>query len=354
MGRVQEMFSDLPWVSFKEFVDTRGCNIQWVDVKGAYYLMAKDGDIVAECFFNKETPIPTDQKDFEDNYKSVGNKTQAAVNKTTGAIKVAVEKSDESSTTLISHDWCDPSSWFTNSERVVDKVLTFESGLIHSSGDVDIIDLTHGRVTDEDEFSSSYLVELKDNDVVIIEDKDYTVDYKTGKFTLDVNYSKQGELKATYSKATDSVYIYEPKPGKILVLEHPELNFSKDCFINVHIDFEVWVGNPYFDPEQPIVEYDPDVPGLENCLRLPYKKKVYKNEKDLVNAANLGQGFIPQFGNLPDDVLVFPFNYVTTTNLRSTDLAQLRLSLGKNKDGEVVPLTGSYGTVSFYVISLNN
>ena len=355
MGRVQDMFSDLPWASFKEFVDTRGCNVQWVDVKGAYYLMAKDGDVVAECMFGKEEPAHDDQVEFETNYKNLGNKKQAVTNESTGSQRVSIEKADDSSTTLISHDWCDPSSWSTESIKVTGKVLVQDAGKVYDiPGDALIIDLIHGRKTDEDEISAPYLFKLTDDGTELTEDTDYVVDYKLGKVTMDDSYTVVGALVADYHKADGSCYIFEPTPGKNLVLEHPELNFSKDCFINTHIIFEVWVGNPYFNPANPIVDWTATSQfGVDNFLRFPYKRKIYKNEKDLINAANLGQGSIPQFGNLAHDTLVFPFNYVTTTTLKASDMAQLRICLKKDKDGKNIPLTGSFGTVSFYVVSLN-
>ena len=352
MGYSKDMFEDLPWASFKEFVDNKEIDIQWVDVKGAYFMMAIDGDVTAECMFNKEDPATADQVEFETNYKNIGNKKHKPKGNSDGAVRVSVEKSDESSTTLISHDWCDQCSWYSESIQVTSKTPTLEAGKVYNlGGDVNIIDLTHGRKTDEDEVSAPYLFKLTDDGNELIEDMDYVVDYENGKFTIDNDYTVLGDLLVDYHKADGSSFTFEPTPNKILILEHPELNFSSDCFINTHISFEVWVGNPYFDPEQPIEEYDPEVPGLENCIRLPYKTKIYKNEKDLINAANLGQGYIPAFGNLGVDILVFPFNYVTTISLKSSDLAQLRVRLKKDSDGNNIPLTGSYGTVSFYVIS---
>lgn len=357
MGRSIDKFSDLSWAAFKLAVQTRGSRIQWVLENEVYYLAAKDGAYTFECMLKPEDDTEhqafIDRKDFEDNFKDSAN-VPTPVNKSTGSQRVSIEKADDSSTTLISHDWCDPSSWSTESIKVTGKVLVQDAGKVYDIGDVFIIDLTHGRKTDEDEISAPYLFKLTDDGTELTEDEDYVVDYKLGKVTIDVNYTVVGALVADYHKSDGSGYIFEPTPGKVLVLEHPELNFSKDSFINTHIIFEVWVGNPYFNPANPIVDWTPTSQfGVDNFLRFPYKKKIYKNEKDLINAANLGQGYIPKFGNLVTDVLVFPFNYVTTTSLKSSDLAQLRLYLKKDKDGKNIPLTGSFGTVSFYVVSLN-
>ena len=358
MGRSLDKFSNLSWTAFKQAFQLRGLKLQWVLDDDIYYLAAKDDGYTFECMLKPESDTEhqayIDRQDFIDNFKDNANKPQQVMNQTTGAMKVAIEKPDDSSTTLISHDWCDPTSWFYESIEVTNKTPVIDTGKTYNIGDINIVDIIHGKITDEDEVDRKYLFQLADDGTPLVEGTDYTVDYKTGKFTIADAYTVQGALLCNYYKSDGSGFLYEPKAGKILILEHPELNFSKDCFINTHIDFEVWVGNPYFNPANPIVAYDPNISIAEhNCLRFPYKKKTYKNEKDLVNAANLGQGFIPKFGNLPADVLVFPFNYVTTTSLKASQLAQLIIRLKKDSDGNNIPLTGSYGTVSFYVISLN-
>ena len=241
---------------------------------------------------------------------------------TTGVQRVAIEKPDIPSTTKVSHDWCDPTTWFTSSARVEGETLTIETGKTYVSLSQKWIDLTHGKVTDEDDFSSSYVPVIYDDDVALTEGQDFTVDYLNGKVTFDANYTVNGTITADFSKATDSVYKLIPTAGKVLILEHAELNASKDCTINVAIAFEIWVGNPYFNPANPISETNP--------LQVLYKKKTYKNEKDIINACNKGHGSIPQWGNLQNEVLVFPFEYVTLQPLRSSQLAELRIHLEKD------------------------
>lgn len=357
MGRSIEKFSDLSWTAFKQAIQTFGLRIKWVYEDDIYFLVARDGDDIFECMLKPEDDTEhqayIDRQDFIDNFKDKAN-VPAPTNKTTGSIKVAIEKPDDSSTTLISHDWCDQTSWFYESIEVIGKTPTNETGKVYNlGGDINIIDIIHGKITDEDEIDRKYLFQVTDDGTPIVEGTDYTVDYKNGKFTIDDAYTIQGALLCNYYKADGSGFLYEPKAGKILVLEHPELNFAKDCFINTYIDFEVWIGNPYFNPANPIVPWTPTSQfGVDNFLRFLHKKKTYKNEKDLINAANLGQGSIPAFGNLNKEVLVFPFNYVTTTNLKSSQLAQLIIRLRKDENGNNIPLTGSFGTVSFYVVSL--
>lgn len=260
-----------------------------------------------------------------------------------GAQRVSIEKPDHASTTLVSHDWCDPCTWYQKSVKIEGETLTFESGKTYASSASKWIDLTHGRMSDEDDVAATYIPKVYD-DGQLLTLNDYSINYDLGKVTLSENYTPNGAITATFYKPTSSEFLLEPTAGKILVLEHAELNVSKDCMVNVPINFEIWVGNPNFNQQQPESEVNP--------LRILYKKKRYKNPKDLINAANLGQGEISQWGGLPHPILIFPFNYITLQPLRASQLSQLRIRLDKDQNGNDVPLTGSWGTCSFYVMSL--
>jgi hypothetical protein len=344
---------EVTWKELKENIIAKEMRnrLQWLirtdpedSSKKYYQVFLIDEEFILSTKIPLTEPKNGIQYDFETNFKKSNKKLSPQYSDSTGVERVSVEKPDMPSTTLISHDWCDACTWYMNSVRVENEVLELETGKLYNSSKQKWIDTSHGRITDEDDIHNNYKPYVYDGAQELLEDRDYTINYEDGKVTISDSYALQGSLTATYSYATTSNFLLEPKPGKILILEHAELNFSKSCLINVPINFEIWAGNPFFDPKNPISEINP--------LRFLYKRKKYKNEKDIINAANLGQGFIPQWGNLPDDTIIFPFNYITLQPLRSSQYAQLILSLSPNSDGEVVPLTGSWGTVSFYIISL--
>lgn len=64
------------WADFKNFVDTRKVSIQWIETVNSYVLRAMDGPFILGVTLDKDipTPDPSDQKDFEDNYKANSNK----------------------------------------------------------------------------------------------------------------------------------------------------------------------------------------------------------------------------------------------------------------------------------------
>lgn len=227
--------------------------------------------------------------------------------------------------TIVSHDWCDKTTWFGDSISVSGETLTDSGdGLTFNSTHTHWIDLTHGKFYKEDTIASSYQVKVYDNGV--LQTTGYTVNYSLG--TVTFNASPTGPVTADYNYATTGTFYIKPSSGKSLHLEHAELQFSKDVFVDKAISFEVWAYNPY---------------DLPNKVMVDVIK--YKNEKDVINSSNLGQGYIPQFGNLPNDILVFPFNYAAVREMKSSQGVELRLSIGDT------PLTGSYATVSFYCLS---
>ncbi len=63
------------WTLVKQILDSRKIKVQYLDFVSSYYVAAMDGSFKVWCWINKaeEAPDPSDQKDFEDNYKAAGN-----------------------------------------------------------------------------------------------------------------------------------------------------------------------------------------------------------------------------------------------------------------------------------------
>jgi hypothetical protein len=243
-----------------------------------------------------------------------------------GKSLIAVKKADGLGGSKISHDWTDPCTWYQESSRVTGETLT-GSGVTWNTANPNVIDLTHGRVSDEDDFSSGYLLKVYDDAVEQTEGSgdDYTFDYATG--TVTFASTPTGPVTADYSYATDSTYTVSPDEGKILSINRAELQFSKNVSMgDSYVDFEIWVYNPY------------DLPN-----KILYKRKRYKNIKDIINGANLGQGVIPAISGLSQDILVFPFDYVTTQDLKYSQGTELRIKI--NDDA---PFSGEWATVTIY------
>ena len=225
---------------------------------------------------------------------------------------------------ITSHNLADKCSWFMGSATSTNETLTLSSGTTYTSTHTHWIDLTHARHYLEDRYSSYYPVTIKDNGVTVT--TGFTINYEAGTVTFDV--APTGPVTATYNYADSSVYVLAPSAaGMRLMIEHTEIQFSKNVTIPKPIVFEVWVYNPY------------DLPN-----KVKYQEIKYKCAKDFINSGNLGQGLLSAFAELQYDVIVIPYDYVQITPLRSSQGTEIRIHLEDD-----VPLTGEVATVTFYV-----
>lgn len=243
--------------------------------------------------------------------------------------KVSVYKPEGASTTIVTHDWTDPCTWYSQSTRVTGETLTLDVGKTYDFANQNVIDLTHGRMYGENDITG-YELKVYDNGVLKTEDTDYTMNYESGKVTFDVGYTVTGPVTADYSFESGSQWVLKPDAGKVLHIEHAEIQFAKNVSMTP-VSFEIWVYNPA------------DLPN-----KIMYQQIVYKNIKDVINAANLGQGFIPAMGILSQDILVFPFNYATVKSLKDSDGAELRVRILND-----TAYSGQWATSTFYVLSEN-
>lgn len=321
---------EVSWSTFKQEVSARNLRVQYFLDNNNYKIYAFDGQLVLFCEIYKEATAAagSDQEDFETNYMPNANKPVYETTPVQQIPKVSIYKPEGSSTTKVSHDWTDPCTWYSQSVRVTGETLSLVSGKTYSFANQNIIDLTHGRLYQEDVFASSYLLKVYDNGVLKSEGVDYNVDYPLGQLTFDANYTVTGPVTADYSYENGSQWVLAPDPGKVLHIEHSEVQFSRNVSMSP-ISFEIWVYNP-FDPPN----------------KIKYQEIVYKNIKDIINSANLGQGFIPAIDMLSQDILVFPFNYSTVKSLKSSDGAELRIRILND-----TAYSGEYATATFYVLS---
>lgn len=334
------------WTVFKTEVANRKLDIQYIDDGTRYHLVAKDDWFLLETDLHKTPSDTTDLLDFETNFKTVANAPILSKKNTPDqhALRVATYRPEGSSATKVSHDWTNPTTWYGDSVEKTGETLTTSDDLTFSAIENNWIDLTHGKVYDEYNFSN------KREPVIYVDDVEtttgFSIDYAAGEVTFDSSQAGK-TIKADYWYANGSTYLLEPDAGKVLIIEHAELQFTEDIGVTSPINFTIWVYNPYFNPAAAIVDFNPALSiAAHNCLRFPYQVIKYKNMKDMINAANLGQGYIPAVGDITENVVVFPFNYATVKPFKSSLGAQLRISLDNDE-----PLTGQWGTATFYILS---
>ena len=257
---------------------------------------------------------------------------------------VAFQKSEGTDFSRASHDWTRRTTWFHDSTRVTGESPS-NVGLVYTLANQHVIDLVSGNVSDEDNFASTYRCIVYDDGVEVT--SGITIDYTAGTITFD--NAPSGAVTVDYSYESGSTYCLEPDAGKILYLEHSEIQFSGAVNLQP-LEFQIWAYNPLFDVNSaPTADNPAYIPGVtqgENPLRFMVRKKVYKNGRDILNSANLGTGVIKAFGELTGDIQVFPFNYVKLQPLRSSQGLQVRLKISND-----TPFGGEFATVTFYCFS---
>lgn len=63
----------IDWATLKSFANDRSLTLQYVDVKGSYWIKAFDGPFVVSTVIDKVSPASSDQSDFETNFKPSAN-----------------------------------------------------------------------------------------------------------------------------------------------------------------------------------------------------------------------------------------------------------------------------------------
>jgi len=239
------------------------------------------------------------------------------------ALKTAPTKLEGSSTQKLSHDFCDATTWYSDSLRVADGTFTTVDSVTYKSSHVNWIDLEHGKVPYEDRIAATYKPIIKVNG--IIQTEGYTLDYVKGEITFEV--SKGGaNVTADYSYEHGSSWRIVPAEGKILKMLGTTIKFTSDVVLgnNQSINFQLFVsGNPYGNPT------------------------IYKNVKDLIKCTMLAPSTIKGFGDVTGDVNFLPFDYITSKDIRSSLNMEIRIWLSDDK-----ACVGEFGVVSANCLSV--
>lgn len=259
-----------------------------------------------------------------------------------GRLRVSEEpRLEGSGLVIVSHNWADRTTWYSQSERVTGQVLTDSGdGLTFTSPDEFWIDLTHGKLYREDLVSAGKTPKIYVDSVQKTERTpfaesggDFTIDYREGTVTFASSQSGK-TITADYSKENGSAFVIAPLPGKRLWLERSEVQFASNVVINDTIHFQPWAYNPYDPPNKVPVD----------------NPTSYKVARDFVDEACGCYPKVAAFGGtvrgLQNDHIVFPFNYVLVKDLKSSYGVEIRVWLENDQE-----FGGEFATATFYCTS---
>ena len=248
------------------------------------------------------------------------------------ALKVTPTKLEGSSTILVSHNFCDKTTWYTESIEVTSETLAVSGGTgntVFTSEHDYWIDLTHGKVPYEHRIASDHDMIISVDDVPLAgaSETGFVVDYAAGTVTFDSEQT--GVVKAHYHYASGSGWNIAPDPGKILKIIGTNVKFTTDTNLQMDhaISFQLYIMGgavPYGSPT------------------------IYNNMEDVIKCS-MGESYrIPAFGVHTKEVLVLPFDYITSKDLPSSLGALIKISLATDTE-----LPGTMGMVTVNCISID-
>lgn len=257
---------------------------------------------------------------------------------------------------VATHNFCDPTTWYGESERVSNEVLSLVEGesLIYESSNAYWVDLTHGKLLDEDDViynslmsgSHGYSVVIRDNNTILVERPSFAPDWSEGgdywieyagpnanKARIHFKTEPTGPVEATYNKAVGSGWYLSPSSLKQLDIEDVEAQFTTDVDMKDTLVFAAVVP-------------DPAHPG--QFLTFPTRR--YKTMLQIVDEARGAYPVVPSVGGLSrgiqNPIYGFPFKYTTVRAIKYSQFVRLCVRLQHDR-----PFTGERVTATFYCTS---
>ena len=254
------------------------------------------------------------------------------------------------------HNFCDATTWYSESERATDETLSDSGdGLTFNSANANWVDMTHGKVMDEEAIAAENEPTHLYGIVVTVDDVeatqrapyatsggDYDVDYATGDVTF---YASQAGnvVKASYSYEAGSTWIMRPSGGKQLKIESAEAQFSEDVDMQDTIRFGAWGVADVFAPQL--------VPSpIPSGTLIELQATRYMRLDQIIDEALGSYPVIPAMGGAArgnsQARYGFPFRYGAVRVLDSAALMELRVGLEAD-----TAYGGERATATFYCSS---
>lgn len=312
--------------------------IKWVENSEEYQIYGFDGNFLVECYIQKGT---ADATDFEANYKPGGSSILNPLSPTTKRPETIVVEPEGDSISVVSHNFADKTTWYTGSIQVTGEILTLDTGLVYDFANPFVIDVTHGKVTGEsaykfdfnlfqpgDSIRSTYALKVYDDGSQLEEGTEYTMDYAAGKVTL--LSPPVGPVTADYFYADGSeFYVKHNTFSTGTKVRFVEINFTSDIgFKPIVQEFQVYIGTP-----------------INGFVTADFSEFI--NIYNLIDIGNEGKGTIPQVDTMGSSMLVMPFIYGRSLDLKTATQGRIKITT-KNDEA----MTGSRATATFYTAAI--
>jgi len=362
------------WPDLKAVVASKGLLLQYVESEDSIQAFAVDASVVYTCdiFYAgslyatdeyTQAQIDADRTDFQANFAASANRPLEP-RTTDGKVRMSAEKTTVSRATFYSFNWADKTTWYSGAARQVAEAASYvaNSGtpywqLAHTG----LIDTFHGKITQEDYLrdaqGNSYRVAVTLNGAVQHEQDphagaggDFVVDYDLGRVSPVVPgaWAQADAVLVTYQYAVSSLFLIKPTPGKRLIINLVEVNFSGDVSLTDSVVFQAKGRVEAFAPQLLQSNGGPYPAGTLIPLGSPAR---YKTMQDYLNDSMRSYPSYPALGGAgwrgtQQPSYVFDWDYVSGTELLSSKGMQISLALEHD-----VPFRGSFATATFYCTS---
>lgn len=269
-----------------------------------------------------------------------------------GRQRISSEKGITPKRNAYTHNFCDRTTWYTMSVRVVEEMPTKVGANTYQLSHANVIDTYHGKLFQErqlkDAGGHSYRVAVTVDGSPMRErdphystpqaGEDFTVDYATGLLTF-LTLFVNGEVKVTYHYATTSDFWLIPGPGLRLSVVRAEAQFSVPIDPKDTVLFEVYGYAGAFAPQL----------NLPPEQLIPLESYAYQTIADYQADAMGSYPTYPAMGeagnwrSMPYPVTVFDWAYAEGTPLLSSRGMRVLVRLEHDE-----PFVGSMATVTLY------
>lgn len=343
-----------------------------------YYIQQGDGSYNVFVITDESYIIShikdADISDFETNYKSEAVATSSQDDAVVlgsianglpfvkprlsdGRVRISSEKTSASTVTFYSHNWCDQTTWYEKSIRVIGEVAT-NSGdnLTYTLARKNIIDSYHAKYTNEDYIIDtdgySYRVSVKVDGVTKVEQDphymsggNFTIDYEDGYVIFLSAQNPSSVVMVNYHYAGSSNFTVKPLAGKALRLGVAEVQFSDDVIISDSVLFQPYGYVDAFAPQYMTTNGGPYPPGTKIPLGNPLN---YKSIQDYLNDSKKSYPTYPAIGGpgwrgMQRPSIIMDWEYEGDKVLRYDQGMEIRVYLQHDN-----VFGGDYATVTFY------
>jgi hypothetical protein len=294
---------------------------------------------------------------------------------TDGTPMVALAPTVGSELVVVSHNLCDPCTWFGDSVRVNDETLVDSGdGLTFNSAHPFWIDMTSGRMHNEDKWIAKqqaanpgdphgYGVVVKVSgslktmrEPLETSGGDYEVLYASGSvrfFSPPVS-----PPVVSYSYQNGSTFYVQPDPGNLLRIIKAEVDVSTDSVMTDTVEYNIYALVDVVAPQLVAGGFVP------SGTKIMIDQIVYKRMGQIVAEAQGAYPPVTALGANSADLTLsleefrqksrgtqapvqgLPFNYETTRDLLSSAGAEIRIKLRHDR-----PFVGSTVTIALYSVT---